>query len=198
MNCRHCNTAWECEWEYCPECQRNFGGAIYPKQQTPEELAEIDQLIRLIRQAFDGNQLGDGTTIHEANLEGCYLNEEVRLEARAKDIETDWSDVPDWKIERFSSVLSFFDITGWVFYIPAYMTWTLRNWRTTDLIIADFVVWSLDPTMSGISLPRYEALSPMQAHAAYRFVKYFCDYSGDEESRRAMDAYWQRFASAAH
>ena len=65
------------------------------------------------------------------------------------------------------------------------MIWTLKNWRTTDLIIADFVVWSFDPTMPDFWLPRYEALSPMQAHAAYRFVQYSCDYSGDEESRHA-------------
>jgi hypothetical protein len=196
LKCRHCNVPWEYDWEYCPECRRNFGGAVYPEQQTSDELGEIDQLITLIRSAFDGTQLEGGTTIHEADLEGCYLKEQDRLDARAKDSETEWSTVPDWKIERFPSVLSFFDVKGWRFYIPAYMIWTLRNWRTTNLIIADSVVWTFDPTMPDFDLPRYSSLSAAQSHAAYRFVKFFCDYSGDEESRHAMDAYWHQFASA--
>jgi hypothetical protein len=195
MKCRHCDAAWEYDWEYCPECNRNLGGAVYPDRQTPEELAEIELLIRQIQDAFAGTQLEDGTTIHEADLEGCYLKEEERLEGRAKDTEADWSEVPDWKIERFPSALSFFDVKGWRFYIPAYMIWTLKNWRTTTLITADYVVWSVDPTMPDFSLPRYESLSVAQAHVVYRFVRFFCDYSGDEESRHAMDTYWHQFAS---
>ncbi len=194
--CRHCNASWEWGWEYCPECKRNFGGAVYPNTQTPEELAEIESLIGLIQDAFRGTQLEGGITIHEADLEGAYQGEEVRLAARAKDTEASWAEVPDWKIERFPSVLTFLDVNGWRFYIPAYMIWTLRNWRTTDSIMADYVVWSFDPAMPGTSLPRYESLTAAQAHAAYRFVKFFCDYSGDKESRHAMEAYWHRFAVA--
>ena len=194
MKCRHCNAPWEYDWQYCPECNRNFGGAFYPAKQTAEEQAEIELLIKRIQNAFAGTQLEDGVTIHEAHLDGCYLKEEDRLEARAKDTEVDWSEVPDWKIERFPSALSFFDVQGWRFYIPAYMIWTLKNWRTTNLIVADYVVWEFDPTTDS-SLPRYESLSAEQAYAAYWFVKFFCDYSGDEESRHAMDAYWHQFAS---
>ena len=105
-----------------------------------------------------------------------------------------WPEVPDSKIERFPSVLPFLDVKGWLFYIPAYMIWTLRNWRTTNLTIADSVVWSFDPTMPESSLSRYDSLSAAQAHAAYCFVKFFCDYSGDQESRHAMEAYWHQFA----
>lgn len=198
MKCRHCGDLWEFDWEYCPKCDRNFGGAVYPEQQTPEELAEIDRLVALIRKAFDGTQLDDGTTIHESDLEGCYLREQDRLDARAKDTETDWGTVPDWKIEGFPSVLSFFDVNGWRFYIPAYMIWALRNWRTTNLTMADSVIWTLDPTMPDFDLPRYTSLSAPQSHAIYRFIKFFCDYSGDEESRHAMETYWHEFASGTH
>ena len=37
--------------------------------------------------------------------------------------------------------------------------------------------------MPDFDLPRYNSLSAAQSHAAYRFVKFFCDYSGDEESQ---------------
>lgn len=195
FKCRHCDAPWEYNWEFCPECSRNFGGALYPDRQSSEEQLEIQLLIKQIKNAFAGTRLEDGSTIHEADLEGCYQYEEDRLEARAKDTEVDWSEVPDWKIERFPSVLSFFDVKAWRFYIPAYMIWTLKNWRSTNLVIADFVVWSFDPKIPEFSLPRYETLSVAQAHAGYCFVKFFCDYSGDKDSRHAMDTYWHQFAS---
>jgi hypothetical protein len=69
-------------------------------------------------------------TLQEAYLEGAYSDDQVRVAARRKDPETNWPDVPDWKIEDFCSALSFLDLTGWRFYIPAYMCWTLKNWRT--------------------------------------------------------------------
>lgn len=194
MRCRHCDALWETEWEYCPECHRNYGGAVYPKQQTTEESADGQRLIALIAEAFRDVRLDDGTTIHEADLEGAYIDDNVRVSARAKDTEVAWIEVPDWKIERFSSALSFLDPKGWRFYIPAYMIWTLKNWRTTSSPTADFVVWGFEPVVEELSIPRFASLSLQQAHAVHGFLKFFCEYSGDPESRRAMRAYWHRFS----
>jgi hypothetical protein len=143
LRCRHCGAPWQYEWEYCPQCSRNYGGALYPETQTAEEIRDSAELIRRIHAAFDDVALGDGLTLHEADLEGVYLDERVRLEARAKDKETRWHEVPDWKLERASSPLHWLDPEGWCFYIPAYLRWALRNWRTTDSITAYAVVWHL-------------------------------------------------------
>ena len=62
LKCRHCDAPWEWDWEYCPECHRNFGGAVYPDQHTPEELAKVERLIEQIHAAFSGTLLEDGTT----------------------------------------------------------------------------------------------------------------------------------------
>ena len=194
MKCRHCNSAWEYEWEYCPECRRNFGGAVYPAKQTAQELAEIERLIALIQNAFEGVQLEDGTTIHEAELEGAYSDDRVRIAAREKDKEHNWRDVPGWKIERFHSALSFLDVKGWRFYIPAYMVWTLRNWRTTDSPTVDSLIWDFDPDFKISFLPRYASLASEQACAVCQFLQFFCDYSGEPDACKAMAAYWQQFA----
>ncbi len=61
----------DCEWDYCPQCNRNFGGAAYPETQTSEELKDIKAVIDAIERAFANVRLERGTTIHEADLEGA-------------------------------------------------------------------------------------------------------------------------------
>ncbi len=195
MRCRHCNAPWALEWEYCPECHRNYGGAVYPEKQTARECADVDHLIAVITAAFHGVKLDGGTTIHEADLEGAYTEEHVRIAARKKDPETEWTAVPDWKIERFSAALSFLDSKGWRFYIPAYMIWTLKNWRTCDSLTADWVIWGFEPLEgSSWSISRYGVLSTQQAEAVYQFLRFFCEYSGESEPENAIRAYWHQFA----
>ena len=195
MNCRHCNLPWETEYEYCPDCNRNFGGAVYPNFDTPNEVANTNELIAYIQEAFHGVRLGNGQTIHEADLEGCYTDDSVRLNARAKDTETDWRDIPDSKLASFSSVVCFFDPEAYRFYIPAYMIWTLKNWRTSDLHIVDSVLWSFGYKYGPFDDERRLIFSPTQLHAAYRFMKHFCDFSGDEEQLHAMETYWYKYAN---
>ena len=194
MECRHCDLEWRVEHEYCPVCRRNFGGAIWPNIETEHEIEQRGVLIACIRDAFRGTAPGNGTTIHEADLEGCYTDDSERLAARAKDTETNWEDVPNWKIERFSSVMPFFDAEGYRFYIPAYMIWTLKNWRTSSLFIVDSVLWSFGYRSSDFNAERHQILSPVQLHASYRFIKHFCEFSGDEEQLHAMKTFWYKYA----
>lgn len=148
MRCRHCNAEWDFDWEYCPHCHRNYGGAVCLEQKTQQEISDTERVVAFIQQAFNGVWLEDGTTIHEADLEGAYENDKVRLQAWAKDPEIDWKDIPDWKIERFASALNFFDPQGWRFYIPAYMCWLLKNWRRSDSQTVDSVIWGFEPRLS--------------------------------------------------
>ena len=198
MRCRHCNVEWEndWEWEYCPACKRNYGGAVYPAKQTPQELADIETLIEIIHQTFAGVMLEDGTTIHEADLEGAYLDEQVRLDSRAKDHETDWRDVPAWKVERFFSALSFFDPKGWRFYLPVFMCWTMKNWRTSDCPTSDWTIWGFEPS-GDWSLVRYGVLSDQQGRAVFEFLDFFRKYSSDPSPNRAIEVYWHRYEHVA-
>jgi hypothetical protein len=89
LKCRHCNVPWQYEWDYCPECGLNYGGAKYPATQTDQELEDIAELVQLIHKAFAGVMLGGGETLHQADLEGAYSDKKVWLAAREKDPESD-------------------------------------------------------------------------------------------------------------
>lgn len=196
MKCRHCGAPWEFEWEYCPRCNRNRGGAEYPAVQTAAELLDVERLIRRIQEAFTEVELGGGETIHQAYLEGAYNRVETWLAAREKDPETRWTDVPDWKLESLSSTLSFFDIEGWRFHLPAFMCWSLRNWRTNDSITPYSVIWSLTFTEFTREVrERFESLNQSQSEAVLAFLEFFHEYSGDDhaDAAEAVQSYWRRF-----
>jgi hypothetical protein len=195
MKCRQCNVPWKYDWEYCPECKRNYGGAIYPAKQTDNKLREIDQLIEQIHLAFADVTLGDGESLHQAHLEGAYWDEAVWVAAKQKDPETHWREVPDWKIEYGASTLSFFDPEGWRFYIPALMCWTLRNWRTSDSITSDSILWNLALTEEYWAR-RYRLLDRDQCDAIYDFLAFFDRYSGEDDADKAIQAYWHQFGRA--
>ena len=89
MKCRHCNAPWKWNRDYCPECKRNYGGATYPAKQTDEELRDIAERIHQIPAAFAELSLGGGLTIHQANLEDFYDDDEEKwLAAKGKDMES--------------------------------------------------------------------------------------------------------------
>jgi hypothetical protein len=193
MKCRHCGIPWEYDWEYCPQCERNYGGAKYPATQTEAELRDVERLVRQLRGAFAEVELGGGETIHQAHLEGIFGKGEEWIAAREKDPESHWYEVPDWKLKTGFSTLSFFDVEGWRFYIPAFMSWSLQNWRTTDSTTADSVLWDLDWGHHEHWSKRYESLNRAQSEAVHDFLEFFDRYSGQDDARKAIRSYWHQF-----
>ncbi len=172
-----------------------FRWSAVPETQTTEELQDVSTVIDTIEEAFADVSLDDGRTIHEAALEGVYWDNQTRLDARAKDPEKRWQEIPDWKLERFHAALSFFGPIGWRFHIPAYMRWTLRNWRTTSASqTIDSTVWTFDPNWSR---DRSEILSDAQGRAVLAFLQFFQKYSGEPEASLYIAAYWYRYQQAA-
>src|SRR5690606_5372169 len=72
MRCRHCGAAWDLEYEYCPQCDRNYSGAVYPAQHTAQEIEDAARVAKEIRDAFQSVSLGDGLSLSQADLEGVY------------------------------------------------------------------------------------------------------------------------------
>jgi hypothetical protein len=193
MHCRHCGTLWEVGgWEYCPECHRNSGGAVYPATQTEQELRDIDILIQQIHTAFADVTLDGAETLHQADLEGAYRDIQVWHDAGKKDLESHWTEVPDWKLEWRWSVLSFLKPESWRFYIPAFMCWSLKNWRTSDSVTSDRVLSNLG-WVGEDSTRNQETLNRVQAEAVYAFLSFFNRYSGEPDAAKAIQANWSRF-----
>ncbi len=84
-------------------------------------------LIEEITTAFEGVAREDGVTLHEAMVIDDYGSAEECAEARKKDTETKWQDVPADDICSSDAVLSFLDNKGFHYYIPAYVVWYLEN-----------------------------------------------------------------------
>jgi hypothetical protein len=156
-------------------------------------LESIERTSTLIQDAFRGVELGNGLTIHEADLEG-HDYDGAGEAARAKDPERDWTEIPDWKLERIHALSSCFDMEGWRFHLPAYLIWTLKNWRTSTSITSDFVVWGLKlSNNSEYKLERYRSLTVVQSKAVLAFLDHLDQFSGEPDARESIDSYWGQF-----
>jgi hypothetical protein len=89
-------------------------------------------LIEEITRVFEGVSRENGVSLSEAWIIDDYGSDEERVEARKRDTETRWQDVPDDDICFGYSCLSFLDEIGFHYYIPAYIVWYLRNMDNED------------------------------------------------------------------
>jgi hypothetical protein len=95
----------------------------------PDFESRLDELIAEITAAFDGVSREDGTTLHEAEaLDNRESDEECRA-ARRLDTEQRWQDVPYEDILWCCSALSFLDVKGFLYYLPAFMVHGLRHFE---------------------------------------------------------------------
>ncbi|MBU2864683.1 hypothetical protein KO489_12565 [Reinekea forsetii] len=88
---------------------------------------EADKLIRMIKLAFKGVQLEDGTGLLEADGLDDRKSKQELAELRAQDIKTDWESISDDYINKGWCSLSYFDAKGMRFYLPAYMISDIRK-----------------------------------------------------------------------
>lgn len=103
----------------------------------PEELAayrrwvlrvpELDPLVRQIEQAFDGERLGNGIGLLEAQGIDDYAGEAELAELRSRDERTDWRRIDVDLLNRCYTSPCFFDARGYVFHLPAYLIAALND-----------------------------------------------------------------------
>ncbi len=116
------------------------GKARSLQQEWEEERDRIrPKLIRQIEAAFDGVELGNGVSLHQARAMDDYAPAEEVQAARALDTEVRWQDISDEKLDKFSDTLSFMDVEGFRFHIPRFMVYVLQNeavhsWAFTNLL----------------------------------------------------------------
>lgn len=101
------------------------------------------ELIAAIERAFADVKRENGITIHETDVIDRYGSDEEQREARKQDAEARWQDVPD-DVMDWHSGLGFLDLKGFRYYLPAYMTWILRNLYTRKYNSGDSLVYSLE------------------------------------------------------
>ncbi|PYE53156.1 DUF6714 family protein [Deinococcus yavapaiensis] len=86
-----------------------------------------NEVLRLIRAAFEDVTLGSGVTLREADMIDGFGTPEERTAARALDFHGPWWAVPREDLKEYTSVFAFMDAAGFRFYLPTYMTYGLSE-----------------------------------------------------------------------
>lgn len=175
-NCRHCSFIGGGEYDYCPCCNLNYGGAKYPDIESEIEIAEKNILLKCLSVSFANISIGDGMTIHEANLEGAYFDDNVRITARKKDNEVSWEEIPDWKIENMYTSLWFMDQKGFHFYFPAFLKWSLLNGHTTETIAFDNTLALIDIIKYRSNIKMFDLFNKDQVNLIIEYIKFIIKY----------------------
>ncbi|MEH1828183.1 DUF6714 family protein [Nostoc sp.] len=138
--------------------------------QTLDTLEENTRLalIEQITAAFDGVKRSDGITLHEARALDDYADAQ---KARKLDSESQWQDIPDEWIEYFSDVFPFFDAKGFRYYIPAYIIWCLKHYKTSNSDTLDNTIYAIK-NRGGYYHPHLELLNTTQLQAIKAFLQF--------------------------
>jgi hypothetical protein len=186
ISCTRCGCTVNDASLWCDNCHQDPEG-----NPTLKEVHDATTTVDQIRVAFNGVGLGNGFTINEANREGVFDTEFPQLTVRGMDLERNWVDVPNWKCEKLFSALYAFDAEGWKFYLPAFMCWTLHNWRRSSSPTPEWLIGSL--THRDGFANRFSTLTVTQAKAVLSFLS-FCKFYVDEEAAAyAIKSYWSQF-----
>jgi hypothetical protein len=138
-----------------------------------------------INAAFDGVERPRELTLHVAEEHDNYDYSHDALH-RAKDYDGRWQDIPAEHLIRCYSGLSHLDAYGLPFYLPAAMTWVLKNFRDSDELLVDWTIYQLVPHREDERLSerydrRFHLFTPTQWRACRSFLEFLLseDPEGD-------------------
>jgi hypothetical protein len=161
-----------------------------------------DDLIVMIEHAFADVRRDDGVSMHEADVIDKYGSESERRKARLKDPDSRWQDVPDSEIEEHSEALCFLDLKGFRYYLPAYMRWTVRHFKTSDSFTADATIYALtlsDRTdLQKWEKERWVVFNDEQSRVILKFLDFMANDADElvdsRSARAAIDTHWKQFS----
>lgn len=149
-------------------------------------------LLALIERAFDGVPRGQ-ITLHEADLLDRYEFTVAEQEAaRSKDQESRWQDVPDEAIVDNADAMPFLDPASWRYYLPAFMSWSIRHIDEKDADPVDATIYTVAHTDTSY-LDRYRTLSDDQVSAVARFLRFMMIHpviAHSTVAAEALEFYW--------
>jgi uncharacterized protein DUF6714 len=159
-----------------------------------------NDLVCLIREAFRGVKLGDGTSLRQAKIiDGYgqgYSDEQFEVEKRAE-ITEDWERVPASELELDN--IAHLDSEGMRYYLPALMVALLDRYDANAMwTIGTVSAIDVRGRLSAYKLSQLSLLTFEQRSAVAVWCKSmsrFVDVSPDDRRivDRAVDAYWCEF-----
>lgn len=156
-----------------------------------------DELLALIRAAFDDVELEDGVSVSQAYAIDNYEDTDTQRRARATDTYTHWTEVDIPGTDSGGSALSFMDQKGFRFHIPAYMTFTLRH-RHQEFggFIDSNAHATTEFTLSGYDNPQgpnWSLLTPQQLSCCAAFLAFQAATAGiilEDNPIEYLEKYW--------
>jgi len=152
-----------------------------------------NRLLQAIEQAFRGVDLGDGVSLHEADVIDDYGGTEARQAARVPDEKHDWRKlVGDPEFTRIMSALSFYDAAGLRFHLPAYLSLAViepEGNNTGDMM--ESLLFHLTH-LDEYNLERFAILDASQWMCVRNVLVYLKDVyeTKDEKLDQAIQGYW--------
>ena len=164
-----------------------------------------EEIIVKIEQAFAKVTRGDGITLHETDVVDACGSDGERAKARRKDTDKRWQDVPEKAIEDHQEALCFLDPEGFRYYLPAYMRWSLRHFKTSSSLSSDATIYALAPSgnkgVTDWNRERWGVFTQEQAEVILQFLQFMavcCEgYSDDSMAKLAIDTYWNQFSQTS-
>ena len=140
-----------------------------------------DKVIEMIESAFEGVPRPLEITLHVAEAHDNYDYGQDAIH-RQKDHQGPWQEIPDEHIEECQWALSHVDPVGFRYYLPAFMTWYLRNYTNAAKVMQDHALYALDPCVNDPELrlhkdQRVSLFSKEQLASCAVFVRFLAEDS---------------------
>lgn len=148
-----------------------------------------------IEAAFNDVVLADGISLHQAVAMDDRRSLVEQKAARCRDTYKRWQDILDEDIRFCCSALSFLDVKGFRFHLPAFMQCALRAFPSDPEGIRNSCEYHLTHEY-GVSLrksdprriiARYE-FTLSQAHAIASFLRFVSDYDDNLKTASFLEA----------
>lgn len=146
-----------------------------------------EQIITLIKSAFEGVTLEDGVGLSEADAIDSYASSETRKAFRENDEKYEWAKISAASLNTHYSSLNFFDAKGMRFHLPAFLLAEINgefNFGMTFTLAH----------LSDYRIQQFALLNRDQRTAVRLFLNYLSDnpdYASDKpEIERAIERFW--------
>jgi hypothetical protein len=136
-------------------------------------MTEETKLLADILHAFAGVSLDDGCSLNMAVYRDSGCTAARYLDKAKADERLDWTAIPDDIIAEYSEVFCFTDLQGYRFYLPAYMSWVIRNHGLTTSVSAFHVIFAINPGGSlFITMPFVKYFTGNQIDVIEKFLEF--------------------------
>lgn len=166
-----------------------------------DDLLEAEELLSQIDKAFDRVKRDGGVSLHQAVVIDDYGTQEEFENAEKLDTETRWQEVPDSDISTNTSIFCFLDPIGFKYYLPAAMTWSIKNYEQDESDCDFFTYLAVLPTVAPREMGRgigaawdldgfikNHAFSAEQVSSIYRFICFMAIKAGHGMSEDQYEA----------